>query len=58
MKDLERFLMEEWSKIPPNMFSNLIKHFRKRPSVIILAKGRVLEYFDPYLQKHLKTTTF
>ena len=26
MKDLERFCMEEWSKIPPNVFSNLIKH--------------------------------
>jgi hypothetical protein len=27
--------MEEWSKIPPNVFSNLIKHF----SVVILSIG-------------------
>ncbi|MBN3275160.1 TCB1 transposase, partial [Polyodon spathula] len=28
-KDLERFCMEEWSKIPSNEFSNLIKNYRK-----------------------------
>ena len=33
MKDLERFCMEEWSKIPPNVFSNLIN----RLSGVILA---------------------
>uniref|UniRef100_A0A4W5PJW1 Protein transport protein Sec31A n=1 Tax=Hucho hucho TaxID=62062 RepID=A0A4W5PJW1_9TELE len=32
IKDLEGFCMEEWSKIPPTVFSNLIKHFRKRLS--------------------------
>ena len=41
-KDLERFWMEEWSKIktkiPPNVFSNLIKHYRNRLSAVILAK--------------------
>ena len=39
MNDLERFCMEEWSKIPPNVFSNRIKHYRNRLSVVILAKG-------------------
>jgi hypothetical protein len=27
---LEILCMEEWSKISPNVFSNLNKHFRKR----------------------------
>ena len=39
MKDLEWFCMEDWSKIPPNLFSNLIKHSRNRLSAIILARG-------------------
>ena len=30
--------MEEWSKIPPNVSSNLIKYFRKWLSVVILAR--------------------
>ena len=38
MKDLERFCMEEWSKIPPNVFFNLIKHYGNRVSAIILAR--------------------
>ena len=25
MKDLERFCMEQWSKVPPNVFSNIIE---------------------------------
>ncbi|MBN3288548.1 NBAS protein, partial [Polyodon spathula] len=37
-KDLERFCMEEWSKIPSNVFSNLI-NYRKRLNAIILARG-------------------
>jgi hypothetical protein len=32
IKDLERFCTEEWSKIRPNVFYNLIKHLRKRLS--------------------------
>ena len=39
MKDLERFCMEECFKIPPNVFSNLIKHFRNGLRVVILARG-------------------
>ena len=35
MKELKVFWMEEWSKIPPNVFSNLIKHFRKRLSIML-----------------------
>ena len=56
IKDLERFCMEEWSTIPPNVFSNLINNFRKRLSAIILAKGgcQSIEHqgannIDPYL---------
>jgi hypothetical protein len=37
-KDLERLGIEEWSKILPNLFYNLIKHFRKRINVIILTR--------------------
>ena len=44
IKDLERFCMEEWSKIPPNVFSNLIKHYRKRLSAVILARGGCTKY--------------
>ena len=35
---MEIFCMEEWSKIPPNLFSNLIKHFRKMLSAVIFAR--------------------
>lgn len=31
VKDLERICIEEWSKIPTNVFLNLVKHYRKRP---------------------------
>jgi hypothetical protein len=31
VNDLERICIEEWSKIPPNVFLNLVKHYRKRP---------------------------
>ena len=34
-------VQEEWSKILPNVFH---KHFRKRLSVLVLARGRLLEY--------------
>ncbi|MGH0165600.1 UNVERIFIED_CONTAM: hypothetical protein FKN15_052999 [Acipenser sinensis] len=44
IKDLEKFCMEEWSKIPPNVFSNLIKHYRKRLSDVILARGGCTKY--------------
>ena len=30
VKDLERICQEEWYKIPPNMFFNLVKNYRKR----------------------------
>ncbi|MBN3278646.1 TCB1 transposase, partial [Polyodon spathula] len=44
IKDLERFCMEERSKIPSNVFSNLIKNYRKRLSAIILARGGCTKY--------------
>ena len=43
MKDLEKFCMEEWSKIPPNVFSNLIKH-RNRLSACIFSRGGYTKY--------------
>ena len=46
MKDLERFYMVEWSKIPPNVFSNLIKHDRNRLSAVILARGGCTKYIN------------
>jgi hypothetical protein len=56
IKDLERFCMEEWSEIPPNVVSNLIKHFRKRLSVVTLSRGgcwstenRRANHFKPHL---------
>ena len=52
MKDLERFCMEEWSKIPPNVFSNLIKHYRNRLSAIILGRlHQVLKTGVPIIVK-------
>ena len=44
MKDLEKFGMEECSKIPPNVFSNLIKLYRNRLSAVILARGGCTKY--------------
>ena len=44
MTDLERFCMDEWSKIPQNVFSNLIKHYRNRLSTIILARAVCNKY--------------
>ena len=39
MTDLERFCMEEWSMIPPNVFSNRIKHYINMLSAFMLARG-------------------
>ena len=35
VKALERIFQEEWSKIPPNVFLNLVKKFWKRLHVVI-----------------------
>ena len=35
-KDLERICREEWYKIPPNVFLNLVKNYRKS----LLARGK------------------
>ena len=34
VKDLERICREEWCKIPPNVFLNLVKNYRKRLNVV------------------------
>ena len=44
MKDLEMFCMEEWSMIPQNVLSNLIKHNINRLSAVILARGGCTKY--------------
>ena len=44
MKDVERFCMEEWSKIPPNVLSNLNKDYRNRLSAVILASEGCTKY--------------
>ena len=44
VKDLERICQEEWSKIPPNVFLNLVKNYRKRLHAVILARGGCTKY--------------
>lgn len=44
VKDLERICQEEWSKIPPNVFLNLVKYYRKRLHAVILARGGCTKY--------------
>ncbi|KAF7662664.1 hypothetical protein LDENG_00230420 [Lucifuga dentata] len=36
--DLERFCMEECCQIPRHVYSNLVKHYRRRLRAVILAK--------------------
>jgi len=44
LKDLERFCMEEWSLIYCQLFSKLIRHYRRRLRAVILAKGDCKKY--------------
>ena len=44
MTDLERFCIKKWSKILPNVFPKLIKHYRNRLSAVILARGGCTMY--------------
>ena len=44
VKDLERICIEEWSKIPPDVFFNLVKHYRKRLHDVSLARGGGTKY--------------
>lgn len=39
IQDSEWFCVEEWSKIPLQMF-DLARHYRKRLSAVILSKGK------------------
>ncbi len=38
LKDLERFWMKEWSLISCQVFSNLIRHYRRKLGAVILGK--------------------
>ena len=44
VKDPERICQEEWSKIPPNVFLNLVKNYRKRLHAVILARSGYTKY--------------
>jgi len=44
LKDLERFYMEEWSLISCQVFSKLIRHYRKR--LCYLGKRRLQKVFN------------
>ena len=44
MNDLERIYQEEWSKIPPNVFLNLVKNYRKRLHAVTLARCGCTKY--------------
>lgn len=39
LDDLEILCKEEWSKIPLSVFSNLVKHYKRRLGAVLLAKG-------------------
>ncbi len=40
LKDLERFWMKEWSLISCQVFSNLIRHYRRKLRAVYPGKGR------------------
>jgi len=42
--DLERFYLEEWSLISCQVFSKLIRHYRRRFRAVILEKGGCKKY--------------
>ncbi len=44
LKDLERFWMKEWSLISCQVFSNLIRHYRRKFRAVKLANGGFKKY--------------
>jgi len=44
LQDLERVCMEEWSLISCQVFSKLIRHYKRRLRAGILAKGDCKKY--------------
>ncbi len=45
LKDLERFWMKEWSLISCQVFSNLIRHYRRPIWAVKLANGGLKQYW-------------
>ncbi len=45
LKDLERFWMKEWSLISCQVFSNLIRHYRRHFRAVKLANGGFKKYW-------------
>ncbi len=45
LKDLERFWMKEWSLISCQVFSNLIRHYRRKFRAVKLANGGFKKYW-------------
>ncbi len=45
LKDLERFWMKEWSLISCQVFSNLIRHYRRTFRAVKLANGGFKKYW-------------
>ncbi len=45
LKDLERFWMKEWSLISCQVFSNLIRHYRRKLRAVKLANGGFKKYW-------------
>ena len=44
INDSEKVCMEEWSKIPPNVFSNHFTNYRKRLMAVIFTRGVCTTY--------------
>ncbi len=45
LKDLEWFWMKEWSLISCQVFSNLVRHYRRKLRAVILANGGFKKYW-------------
>ena len=44
LKDLERICKEEWTKIPPKIFANLLKNYNKCLTSVLANKGFSTKY--------------
>ena len=44
LQELKRVAIEEWSSIPPETTSNLVKNYRRRLLKVIKMKGHAIDY--------------
>ena len=44
LKDLERICKEEWTKIPPKIWANLLKNYNKHLTSVLANKGFSTKY--------------